>query len=77
MAVDVFVANIWMAVLFVMIGMERTMNRILKADNTGVEALTAKMAQLEQERTRVTTGLDMFNIACVRYGHAYFVHQCR
>lgn len=55
-----------MAILFVLISMEDKVNRLLRADNTGVEALKSKMAQLEQERARITTGLDLFNIACVR-----------
>jgi hypothetical protein len=68
--------NIWMAVLFVLISMEDKVNRLLRADNTAVEELKTKMANLEAERARIPTGVDMMNIACVGYVAIFDHHLC-
>jgi uncharacterized membrane protein len=52
-AVDVIVANIWMAVLLWIAANQRKVDRVLRADSSAVEALRAKSELYETEHARI------------------------
>ncbi len=67
-AVDVIVANNWMAVLLYMAGESRKIDERLGADTRALEALRRRVAELEAKHARIPTLNDLMLIAAVGFG---------
>jgi uncharacterized membrane protein len=73
--VDIFVANIWMAILLLGIGKRKKIDKWLKADNSAIDALQEKVQKLSEKTTRnpsVTDSIVILSIAFVAVGIAHF-----
>jgi uncharacterized membrane protein len=57
--VDIFVANLWMAFLLYGAGRSERMDKWLKADNSSITALTAKVSSYQAQVTRVPSFKDI------------------
>lgn len=68
LAVDVFVAYGWMAVLIYGASKVHTLNRYFKADNSSVEALTRRMDNLAKSNVRQTEVKDIFIMMAFAFG---------
>lgn len=67
-AVDVFVAYGWMAVLIYGASKVTALNRYFKADNSAVEALTHRMDTLAKNSVRATEVKDIFIMMGLAFG---------
>lgn len=67
-AVDVLVANVWMAVLLFMAAQAPAIDRRIGADTRGLEALQEQVSAFQQRIARVTTLPDLMLIAGVGFG---------
>jgi uncharacterized membrane protein len=73
--VDIFVANIWMAILLLGIGKRKKIDAWLKADNSAIDALQEKVQSFSEKSTRnptVTDSIVILSIAFVAVGVAHF-----
>ena len=57
--VDVVVANIWMAVLLYGAGISDKLDKVLKADNSSIEALKKKVTDFQAATNRIPTFKDL------------------
>jgi uncharacterized membrane protein len=73
-AVDVLVANVWMAVLLYSAGESDVIDRKLKADNSGIEALKKKMADYQASVARIPTLTDLMKILAIGFGMTALGH---
>lgn len=74
-AVDVIVANVWMAILLWMAANQRMLDRRLKADRTAVELVAARAEAYEAEHARIPSLTDLMlilGIAFAAMGLAHF-----
>lgn len=74
--VDVFCANIWMAILLLGVGRNRQIDRWLKADASSIEALKKRVTAFSESITRVPTLRDytiMGALAFSAVGLAHFL----
>ena len=72
--VDIFVANIWMAILLLGIGKRKKIDAWLKADNSAIDALQEKVQSFSEKTTRnpsVTDSIVTLSIAFVAVGIAH------
>lgn len=67
-AVDVLVANVWMAVLLFMAGKAPAIDRRIGADTRGLEALQEQVSAFQQRIARVTTLPDLMLVVGVGFG---------
>lgn len=67
-AVDVIMANIWMAVLLIMAGNARELDRRAGADTSAITALRERVEQLHRKHTRIPSLQDLVMIAAVGFG---------
>lgn len=72
--VDVVVANIWMAVLLFGAGISYALDRRLKADNSAIEELTARMEKYQKEIARNPSFTDMLIIVGIAFGGVALSH---
>ncbi|WP_248723548.1 DUF819 domain-containing protein [Seonamhaeicola sp. ML3] len=73
--VDIVVANIWMAILLLGIGKSEKIDKWLKADNTAIEALKAKVSSYSAKISRNPTLSDLMVILGIAFtvvGIAHF-----
>ncbi|WP_146524067.1 DUF819 family protein [Novipirellula artificiosorum] len=73
-AVDVIVAEVWMAFLLLGIGKSKWIDRMLKADASAVDRLTEKMEAFSRSTLRVTTTVDLFRILAFAFGVTAISH---
>ncbi len=73
-AVDVIVANIWMAVLLWMAANQERLDLRRGADVTALTALRKQVEQLEAERARITKLPDLIYILAIGFGATGLAH---
>jgi uncharacterized membrane protein len=67
-AVDVIIANIWMAVLLYMAGESKLIDARLGADTTALEALRERVEAFHAKHARIPTLADLMMIFAVGFG---------
>jgi uncharacterized membrane protein len=67
-AVDVIVANIWMAFLLYGAGVSKRLDRFLKADSSAIDELQQKMEHFQDANTRIPSTRDLMLICTVGFG---------
>ncbi|MBD1260942.1 DUF819 family protein [Maribacter polysiphoniae] len=65
--IDIVVANIWMAIILLGIGKSDKIDKWLKADNSSIETLKAKVSAHTEKITRVTTLHDYIMMLCLAF----------
>jgi uncharacterized membrane protein len=75
-AVDVFVAEIWMIFLLLGVGKAKTIDRFFKADASSIERLQEKMENFSLSVARVPTSTDYMVIAALGFGATAISHFC-
>ena len=75
-AVDIFVAEIWMIFLLLGIGKAKMIDRLLKADSSSVDRLQEKMESFSLSVARVPTTVDLMVIAALGFGVTAIAHYC-
>src|SRR5690554_1818570 len=73
-AVDVFVAYSWMAVLIYGASKADQLNKFFKADNSSVDALTERMAKIEKQNARIPQPKDFFIMLGLAFGAVAIGH---
>lgn len=72
--VDVIVANIWMAFLLYGAGINKSINKRLKADDSSIESLKQKMQNFVSSISRIPSTSDLIIIAGIGIGGAGLSH---
>ena len=67
-AVDIFVAELWMVFLIFGVGKSETIDRLFKADNRSVKELQDKMENYSAQVARIPTTTDLFVILGMGFG---------
>ncbi len=75
-AVDVIVANVWMAVLLFLAGRAQVFDRWTRADTSAIDALKARIERYQAEHARVPTLADLMIILAVGLGATGLAHFC-
>ena len=73
-AVDVIIANIWMAVLLIMAGNAKQLDARRGADTTAITALRKKVETLQKKHARIPSLPDLMLIAAVGFGITAIAH---
>jgi uncharacterized membrane protein len=73
-AVDVLVANVWMAVLLFAAGRSDGIDRRLRADNSAIEELKHKVAEYQASIARIPTLADTMKILGIGFGATAAAH---
>ncbi|HJL17381.1 MAG TPA: DUF819 family protein [Sandaracinaceae bacterium LLY-WYZ-13_1] len=73
-AVDVIVANVWLAFLLYGAGVAARIDRWTGADTTAIEALQRKVQDYEAAHRRVPTTADLFQMLAVGFGATALAH---
>ena len=72
--VDIIVANIWMAVLLFGAGFHEKIDKWLKADSSGIEALKKRIKDYQSSTARVATNTDYMVILAIAFGAVGISH---
>ena len=72
--VDIFVANIWMAILLIGIGKSKIINKWLKADNSAIIALQEKVSKFSKSIKRNPSLSDIMIIVAIAFGTVSIAH---
>jgi len=72
--VDIVVANIWMAVLLIVIGRKDEINKWLKADTSAIEELKEKVASFSKKVKRNPSLTDLMIMLAIAFGTVGFGH---
>ncbi len=72
--VDIVVANVWMAVLLFGIGQRKKIDKWLKADNSAIDNLKAKVMAYESQVSRKATLTDFMVILAIGFTGVMFGH---
>ena len=75
-AVDVFVAEIWMLFLLLGVGKHKAIDKFLKADASSIDRLQEKMESFSLSVARVPTTTDFMIIAGIGFGATALAHYC-
>ena len=75
-AVDVLVANVWMAFLLYGAGIAKRIDARTGADTRAIEELKAKVEAYQAQHSRVATTTDLFVILAVGFGATAVAHFC-
>lgn len=75
-AVDIIVANVWVAVLLAMAANQETVDRWLKADARAIEAVKARAESYEAEHARIPLLKDLIFILAIGFGATGVAHLC-
>jgi uncharacterized membrane protein len=67
-AVDVIVANVWMAVLLWMAANQRRLDTARRADTTAIDALSERVERLERDSARIPSLTDLMFIVGIGFG---------
>lgn len=73
-AVDVLVANVWMAVLLYAAGRSDAIDKRLKADNSAIEDLKHRMEEYQASIARIPDLTDLMKILAVGFGLTALAH---
>lgn len=73
-AVDVLVANVWMAILLFMAARRTAMDKALKADVTAIDELQARAEAYEAQHARIPETKDLILIGMVAFGSVAIAH---
>jgi len=73
-AVDVLVANVWLAVLLYAAGESDILDKKLKADNSAIESLKKSMADYQASVARIPNLADLMKILAVGFGVTAAAH---
>ena len=73
-AVDVLVANVWLAVLLYAAGNSDRIDRRLRADNTAIERLKTTMASYQASVARIPSLTDLMKVLAVGFGVTAIAH---
>ena len=73
-AVDVIVANLWMAVLLFFAGRYRAIDRWLGADDSAIEELKHRVSQYQAQISRIPTLTDTMTVLGVGFGVTALSH---
>ena len=73
-AVDVFVAEIWMLFLLLGVGKADTIDRFFKADSSSIEHLKNKMESFSKKVARIPTATDLMVIGAIGFGATALAH---
>lgn len=73
-AVDVFVAEIWMLFLLLGVGKHKQIDRFLKADASSIDRLQEKMEKFSLSVARIPTTTDIMVIAGIGFGATAIAH---
>ena len=74
--VDIFVANVWMAILLIGIGKRNRINKWLKADTSSIEALKEKVSTFANKVKRNPSLTDIMIILAIAFGTVSIAHLC-
>ncbi len=74
--VDIFVANIWMAILLIGIAKSRRIDKWLGADTSAIESLKEKVTKFANSVKRNPSLTDIMIIAAIAFGTVSFAHLC-
>ncbi|WP_299224742.1 DUF819 family protein [uncultured Psychroserpens sp.] len=72
--VDIFVANVWMALLLIGIGKRNRINKWLKADTSSIEELKEKVSTFSESVKRNPSLTDMMIIGAIAFGAVSLAH---
>jgi uncharacterized membrane protein len=75
-AVDVLVANVWMAVLLFLAGRAHVFDRWTRADTSAIDALKERIERYQAEHARIPTLADLMAILAVGLGATGLAHFC-
>ena len=73
-AVDVFVANIWMAVLLYGAARSKKVDSMLKADSSLIDDIKKRMREFREQSLRIPKTKDLMIIAGVAFGAVAIAH---
>ncbi|MCB1045162.1 MAG: DUF819 family protein [Acidobacteria bacterium] len=73
-AVDVIVANIWMAVLLYMAGRSKEIDQRVGADTSAIESLRKNVEAFQEKSARIASLTDLMKIAAVGFGMTGLAH---
>ncbi len=73
-AVDVVVANIWMAILLIMVGRSDRIDRAFGADTSAITSLRRRVEAYEKEHSRIPSLTDLMQILAVGFGVTALAH---
>lgn len=73
-AVDVFVAEIWMLFLLLGVGKADAIDRLFKADSSSIQRLQEKMEAFSQKVSRIPTATDLMVLAAIGFGATALSH---
>lgn len=73
-AVDVIVANIWMAVLLIMAGNAKRLDQRRGADTSAITVLREKVEELQKKHSRIPSLPDLMLIAAICFGVTSIAH---
>lgn len=73
-AVDVLVANVWMAGLLVLAGKAGAFDRWIKADTTAIDELKVRMTEFQNQHARNPSLADLMIILAIGLGTTGFSH---
>lgn len=74
--VDIFVANIWMAILLIGIAKSKKIDKWLGADTSAIESLKEKVTKFANSVKRNPSLTDIMIIAAIAFGTVSFAHLC-
>lgn len=72
--VDIFVANVWMAVILIGIGRRNAINKWLKGDTSAIEDLKQKVSSFSESVKRNPSLTDLMIIAAIAFGSVSLAH---
>ncbi|WP_188152480.1 DUF819 domain-containing protein [Teredinibacter waterburyi] len=75
-AVDVLIANCWMAVLLVLAGKSQRLDRNRGIDTKALDALVDRVEQLERSSSRIPATADLMLIGALAFGITGLAHFC-
>jgi uncharacterized membrane protein len=73
-AVDVFVAEVWMLFLLLGVGKADDIDRLFKADSSSIQRLQAKMEKFSQKVARIPSSTDLMVLAAIGFGATALSH---
>lgn len=73
-AVDVVIAEIWMAFLLLGVGKSDAIDQWLRADASAVDRLQEKMEAFSKKSARISTTVDLFVLLAMGFGVTAFSH---
>ncbi len=73
-AVDVFVAEVWMFFLLLGVGKADAIDRFFKADSSSIDRLKTKMENFSNKVARIPTATDLMVLAAIGFGATAVAH---